>query len=76
MKFVVLDNFFWNDFEQGVIDEFCICDEDVGDIEWVEVWRDDFGVVVDWFLERIIVEKKGKQFYFLFLRWIKVYVFY
>lgn len=38
-KPAVLDNLFRNDFEQGATDEFCICDEDVGDIEWVEVWR-------------------------------------
>lgn len=73
-KTAVLDNLFRNDFEQGATDEFCICDEDVGDIEWVEVWRDDFGVAADWFLERITVEKKGKQFHFPFLRWIKAHV--
>ena len=43
----VLDNVFRDDFEQGAIDKFSIRDEDVGDIAWVEVWRDDFGVAAD-----------------------------
>lgn len=72
-KPAVLDNLFRNDFEQGATDEFCICDGDVGDIEWVEVWRDDFGVAAEWFLERITVESKEKQFHFPFLRWIKAH---
>lgn len=72
----VLDNVFRDDFEQGAIDKFSIRDEDVGDIAWVEVWRDDFGVAADWFVETIIVERKGKLFHFPFLRWVKAHTNY
>ncbi|XP_022288265.1 polyunsaturated fatty acid 5-lipoxygenase-like [Crassostrea virginica] len=72
----VLDNVFRDDFEQGAIDKFSIRDEDVGDIAWVEVWRDDFGVAANWFVETIIVERKGKLFHFPFLRWVKAHTNY
>lgn len=75
-KPVILDNIFRDDFEQGACDKFHINDKDVGDIDWVEVWKDEFGVAAGWFVERITVEKKEKTFHFPILRWIKAHARY
>ncbi|XP_052225509.1 allene oxide synthase-lipoxygenase protein-like isoform X6 [Dreissena polymorpha] len=68
-----------NDFECGQVDQFDIQNQkDVGTMEKIELWRDNFGLGSRWFCDYVIVKKKGhdKQFTFPILRWIKADVHY
>ncbi|XP_052225507.1 allene oxide synthase-lipoxygenase protein-like isoform X5 [Dreissena polymorpha] len=68
-----------NDFECGQVDEFEIDNQrDVGTVEKIELWRDNFGLGSRWYCDYVIVKKKGQrsEFSFPIFRWIKADVHY
>ena len=77
---ILLDVIWRNDFEKGNIDTFNIRGvPNIGDIQSIELWRDQRGIKNDWFVEYIIVEKPNHISPFPCHRWIeanKKYVFY
>lgn len=68
-----LDNLFVNDFEMGSINKFQFNDKSLEDIDWLEIWRDEFGIASGWFLNTVEVEipYSKKQYVFPFFKWIK-----
>ncbi|ESP02739.1 hypothetical protein LOTGIDRAFT_171808 [Lottia gigantea] len=75
-KDIVLDNFFRNDFERGRMDVFHIRKKKLaplGKIDKIEIWRDDAGLLSDWYVDRIVIEdRENIQVYeFPIFRWIK-----
>ena len=77
-KIIELDRIFHDDFERGKTDSFVITDKgDLGDdIVAIELWRDEKGLLDDWHVDMIVVEKvrpaHGQKVFSLFPvnRWI------
>ena len=73
---ITLDNFLRNDFEKGRIDTFPVSNSNLcplAKLSKIEFWRDDVGLGSDWYVERIMIEKKASNNIFVFpiFRWIK-----
>ncbi|XP_037070584.1 allene oxide synthase-lipoxygenase protein-like [Pollicipes pollicipes] len=70
---IKLDRPLKNDLERGSTDSFPARGADgFGNIERIELWRDNFGVSPDWYLERIVVEHRSRTRYvFPLLRWVQ-----
>ena len=69
-----LNNIFRNDFKQGTEDTFHFKDVDFSaDIDYIEVWRDDFGFGPAWMADHIVVTNadKGTSYTFPLLKWVK-----
>ncbi|XP_060063611.1 allene oxide synthase-lipoxygenase protein-like [Ylistrum balloti] len=68
-----LNKFLRNDFEKGRNDCFKVTASFIGEIDMIELWRDDAGKKDEWFLECVEVRCKAsnKAFVFPFLRWVK-----
>lgn len=68
-----LDNIFINDFERGRQDEFPVTGCRIDTVDFIELWRDEAGVLDNWFLDFIEVkcEFSEQPFVFPFFRWIK-----
>ena len=62
-KELELDNLFRDDFERGRTDTFAVRGEPdlVGDIVAIELWRNTKGLLDDWMLEKIVVERVKPQ---------------
>lgn len=69
-----LDNFFWDDFKCGAIDEFKVkLPQDFGTVSMIEFWRDNAGISANWYVEIIKVEQiqlKTTSIFPIF-RWIE-----
>ena len=75
-EYLVLNNIFFNDFEQGAEDVFNL--EDVNffvDVGYIELWRDDFGIGSSWMVDHIEITNSdtGASFIFPVLRWIEAH---
>ena len=76
---IVLDNFLRNDFERGALDKFRLPKAKLrpltrfGRISKIELWRDDFGLGPDWFVDKVVVENQRTNANFIFpiFRWIR-----
>ena len=73
---ITLHNILRNDFEKGRIDKFPVSKSNLctlAKLSKIEFWRDDVGLGSDWYVERIMIEKKASNNIFVFpiLRWIK-----
>ena len=70
---IKLDRPLRNDLERGATDSFPALGADgFGNIERIELWRDNFGVGPDWYLERVVVEHRSRTRYvFPLLRWVQ-----
>ncbi|KAF0298884.1 Allene oxide synthase-lipoxygenase protein [Amphibalanus amphitrite] len=70
---IKLDRPLRNDLERGATDSFPARGADgFGNIERIELWRDNFGVSPDWYLERVVVEHRSRTRYvFPLLRWVQ-----
>ena len=69
-----LDCYFKSDFERGKTDVFQAAGlHEFGDIDRIELWRDNPGVDPDWFCEVIVVNDRRteKCFYFPVQRWMR-----
>lgn len=69
-----LDNFLKNDLERGHLDTFKIKDKQtLSDISVIEIWRDEYGLASDWYVDTVTVEikKNGDKYEFPLFRWIK-----
>lgn len=70
----LLDCIFRNDLETGQIDKFKLKRQpNLVSLDYIEVWRDDAGVLDNWFVDYIRVTNKltNDEFVFPFFRWIK-----
>ncbi|KAI8492266.1 Arachidonate 5-lipoxygenase [Branchiostoma belcheri] len=69
---VLLDVWWKNDFEAGSLDTFQVSALRLPhDLKEIEIWRDDFLRIDDWFVEVITVELPGKpKFVFPVQRWV------
>lgn len=80
MQDIMLDNFFWDDFEVGFMDIFYVLEfKNFGNIIFkIEFWRDDLGVVSDWYVNKILVEncKFNDIFVFFVYCWIRLNFYY
>ncbi|KAK3100111.1 hypothetical protein FSP39_014983 [Pinctada imbricata] len=71
---VELDNIFKNDFEQGSEDHFYLKNVRFsGDIDYIELWRDNEGIAPAWLVEWIEVLSVSTKASFVFpiFRWIQ-----
>lgn len=80
MQDIMLDNFFCDDFEVGFMDIFYVLEfKNFGNIIFkIEFWRDDLGVVSDWYVNKILVEncKFNDIFVFFVYCWIRLNFYY
>ena len=68
-----LRNILKNDFERSQIDNFTVKKQfKIRNIEKLELWRDNFGIGSDWYLDYVKVRRKDKdtEYCFPVFRWI------
>ena len=76
-----LHNTFKNDFERGQLDTFNVKKQvKLRNLEKIELWRDNFGLGSEWYVDYITVRRKDRndEFNFPIFRWIvakKHYIF-
>ena len=71
-----LNNIFCNDFEQGAEDVFNTENvKFIVDVDYIELWRDDFGIGSSWMVDHIEVTNTdtGASFIFQVLRWVEAH---
>ena len=68
--FIKLDNLSHNDFERGKTDLYNISNIDIGKIEKIEIKHDNTGDNPSWFLEKVEIIKRNKQYNFTAQRWL------
>ncbi|VDI58658.1 Hypothetical predicted protein [Mytilus galloprovincialis] len=69
-----LDTFFKNDFEQGSIDDYTVdSDVNIPEVQRIELWRDNYGLFSNWYLDWIEVTnvESGITSIFPAMKWIK-----
>jgi hypothetical protein len=59
-----------NNFERGQTDDFGVECVDLGEIKKILIEHDGKGFGAGWFLDKIIINGKGKNYYFLCGRWL------
>ena len=63
-----------NSFEKGCTNVFTIKKfANIENIKSIEIWRDDKGVLDEWFVEHVIIEINDKQAPFPCHRWIEAH---
>jgi len=68
-----LSNMFKDDFEQGKLDTFVVKKQfKLRNIQKLELWRDNFGLGSDWFVDFISVRRKDQETEYVFpiFRWV------
>jgi len=70
---ITLDNFFRNDFESGQKDSFEVEAPNFPNVERIELWRDEAGILANWFVDTVeVVNTISKEVtIFPLFRWIK-----
>ncbi|XP_063398550.1 polyunsaturated fatty acid 5-lipoxygenase-like [Mytilus trossulus] len=69
-----LDTFFKNDFEEGSIDDYTVDSEvNIPEVQRIELWRDNYGLLSNWYLDWIEVTnvESGITSIFPAMKWIK-----
>lgn len=71
----LLDTLFKNDLETGQVDRFKFKHQmNLSSVDFIEIWRDDAGVLDNWYVDYIRVTKQSsanEKYEFPLFRWIK-----